>query len=176
MRGIGKRGQVWIETVIYTLIALIMIGAVLAFARPKIQEMQDRIVIDQSFEVLENIDAQITNVINGGAGNRQILSVEIKKGELVIDPVLKKIQFILRDSKSLYSEPGKDISLGGKIMVKTDGTTKSSIVTLTLPIDVSIDYLRAGEPKVTADTLTKSPSPYTFTITNKGSKIQIEVK
>ena len=38
-----KRGQVWVETVIYTLIALALIGTVLAFVKPKVEEMQDKI-------------------------------------------------------------------------------------------------------------------------------------
>jgi uncharacterized protein (UPF0333 family) len=36
----NKRGQIWVETVVYTLIALVMIGLVLAFAKPKIEELQ----------------------------------------------------------------------------------------------------------------------------------------
>ena len=43
-----KKAQVWIETVIYTLIALALIGTVLAFVKPKIQEIQDKIVKIQS--------------------------------------------------------------------------------------------------------------------------------
>ena len=35
-----KRGQIWVETVIYTLIALILIGLVLTFITPKIKEIQ----------------------------------------------------------------------------------------------------------------------------------------
>ena len=36
-----KRGQVWVETVIYTLIGLAIIGVVMAAALPKINERKD---------------------------------------------------------------------------------------------------------------------------------------
>ena len=35
----GIRGQVWVETVVYTLIAFIMIGLVLGVAKPKIEKL-----------------------------------------------------------------------------------------------------------------------------------------
>lgn len=171
------KGQIWIETVIYTLIALIMIGAVLTFARPKIQEIQDKIVIDQSFESLEEIDSQITSAINGGIGNKRIISVEIKKGELKIDPGTEEIRFTLKDSKSIYSEPTTDPNKFlkiGKIEVQTQPTGKTAIVVLRLKYvqsDIDISYSSDY-----GNTLGKSPSPYTFTITNTGSNgIKIEV-
>jgi len=42
-----KKGQVWIETVTYTLIAFVLIGLILAFVKPKIDELQDKALIDR---------------------------------------------------------------------------------------------------------------------------------
>ncbi len=39
MKRDDKRAQIWIETMIYTLIAFIMLGLVLAYAKPKIEAM-----------------------------------------------------------------------------------------------------------------------------------------
>ena len=36
------KAQVWIETVIYLLIAFIMIGMVLAFVKPKLEDIKDK--------------------------------------------------------------------------------------------------------------------------------------
>ena len=175
MKKYSKKSQIWIETVIYTLIALIMIGAVLTFARPKIQEIQDKIIIDQSFESLEEIDSQMTAVINGGIGNKRIINVKIKKGELKIDQGTEDIIFTLKDSKSIYSEPttnaDKFIKIG-KIDVQTQKTGKTSIIILKLDYtDINIDY-----SSTYGTVLGKSPSPYKFTITNQGgNNIKIEV-
>ena len=37
------KGQVWVETVLYTLIGLALIGVVLAIITPKINETRDKI-------------------------------------------------------------------------------------------------------------------------------------
>ena len=72
---IQNKGQIWVETVIYTLIALILIGSVLVFITPRIQEIQDRAIIEQSIEMLQNIDSIISSVVIGGAGNKRIIEV-----------------------------------------------------------------------------------------------------
>src|SRR3989344_7965453 len=77
------KGQVWVETVVYTLIAFALIGLVLAFVKPKIEEIQDKGLVDQSVEVLEEIDSVIGNI--GSAGNQRVLSLGISKGTLNID-------------------------------------------------------------------------------------------
>jgi len=69
-----KRGQVWVETVIYTLIAFVMIGLVLAYAKPKIEELQDKALIEQSIEMMKDIDSTILRM--GGAGNQRLINWE----------------------------------------------------------------------------------------------------
>ena len=61
-----KLGQVWIETVIYTMIAFVLIAAVLAFVKPKIEEMQDRTLIDQTERVIEEINLKILDIVEIG--------------------------------------------------------------------------------------------------------------
>ena len=51
----NKRGQIWVETMVYTLIAFALIGLVLAFVKPKIQETQDKAIIEQSVNILKDI-------------------------------------------------------------------------------------------------------------------------
>jgi type II secretory pathway pseudopilin PulG len=168
----NSKAQIWIETVVYTLIALIMIGAVLAFAQPKIQEIQDKLIIDKTFDAIREIDSQINSVINGGVGNKRVINLEIKKGELKIDPLNNEIVFTLKDSRSVYSEPGKDVKLLG-IKMKTIKTGKTSVVTLTKNYDSEGIQLTASESSLI---LGKSASVYTLTITNEGSNnIKISV-
>jgi len=164
-----KRGQIWIETVIYTLIALIMIGAVLGFARPKIQEIQDKLTIDKSFEMLQEIDAQVSSVVEGGAGNKRTITIEVKKGEINI--ASGKIIFTIGDSKSVYSEPGEEITID-KIKVKTEQTGDVNTVTLTLDYEDTPQIVTRDGSSIK---LTKSPSPYKLSITNNGGS-EVEFK
>ena len=168
----NNKGQIWVETIVYTLIALIMIGAVLGFARPKIGEIQDKLTIDQSVEMLEEINKKIEEV-GIGAGNKRVISIEIDKGEIRIikngggDDLYgqNSIFFIMEESRSVYSEPTTDetsfISIGN-IDVQTKQVGKVNTVKLRL------DYDGKYELKYEGSVLTKSPSPYEITIENEG--------
>src|SRR3989344_5151623 len=107
----NKRGQVWVETVIYTLIGLVILGLLLGVTKPKIDELKDRMVIKQTVEALNTLDLQIQD-IQYVAGNKRVVEFKIDRGKLVIDPVKEQIYWILEDSKSEYSEPGREISSG----------------------------------------------------------------
>ncbi len=159
-----KEGQIWIETLIYTLVALVMIGLVLSFATPKIEEMQDRAIIDQSIEVLKKIDSTILSLDQGGAGNKREIKLEIKKGTLFIDSASDLIYFEI-DSKSEYSEPGKEIDFGG-IKVYTQQKGEFNKVSLTSNYSGMHDITYNGEEELRS--ITKAPSPYNLFISHNG--------
>ncbi len=156
------KGQVWVETVIYTLIALVMIGAVLAFAVPKVQEIQDKAIIEQSINSINDINNVILSVVQGGAGNKRIIEANIKKGLLKIDSANNKIDFEMETSY-VYSEPGRTINLGDieAITEKVSGAYK---VTLKASYNYNITYGGKDEEK----TIEQSPTPYKIIIENKG--------
>ncbi|MDO8622699.1 MAG: hypothetical protein Q7R52_00465 [archaeon] len=156
-----RRGQVWVESVIYILIALAMIGAVLAFARPKIQEIQDKMIIDQTVEIMRVIDEQIYSAAQGGSGNIRVIDLIIKRGEMTIDSTNDKITYALTDSNSQYTEPGQDIEMGD-IIARTEkkGDTYSITLTLNYETKYNLDY--------SGKTFTKSPTPYKISIKNDG--------
>ena len=79
----NKRGQIWVETVLYTLIGLTLIGIVLAIVTPKINESRDRIVVEQSIESLKIFDEKIKEVSENAVGNTRVISqFELGRGEL----------------------------------------------------------------------------------------------
>jgi type II secretory pathway pseudopilin PulG len=164
----SKRGQVWVETVIYTLIALVLIGTVLAFAKPKIQEVQDKAIIDQTVEVMDYIDSTIFSAISGGTGNSRTLDVGIKKGSLEIDGLNDKIMFVIEESKSQYSQPDKVVQRGNVQIVttKTGGTNK-----VVLSLDYSEKYNVTYAGKDQTKSLSKSPTPYKLYFSNDGVKL-----
>lgn len=157
-----SKGQIWIETVIYMLIALILIGAVLAFITPKIQEIQDKAIIEQSIEMLNDIDRIISSV-SFSPGNKRIIDIVIKKGNLIINSEEDKIIFEI-ESKLTYSEEGEIISVG-EIMVLTEKLGSSNKITLTSAYNFDLIYGGKNESKI----ITRSPVPYKLSIENKGS-------
>lgn len=171
-----KRGQVWVETVIYTLIALTIIGLFLSFARPKIEEIQDKSVIDQSITMLDNIDKIIFSIIQGGAGNKRVLDVGIKKGDLIIDAVNDQIIFEL-DSKYEYTESGADGAPGnfvevGDLLART--TNKGNFYTIEIVSNYSGEYNITFQGEEREKIFSKSPVTQKISFNNKGGG-EIEV-
>lgn len=158
----NKKGQVWIETVIYTLIAFVMIGLVLSFARPKIEELQDQAILQQSTEMIKEIDSTILTM--GVAGNQRVLEIGIKKGELRIDGENDILVFEM-ESASLYSEPDKQIK-DGNVIIYTQQRSGYNIVNLT--IDYSKDYNIKFRGKDEIKIMSKASTSYKLSILNEG--------
>jgi hypothetical protein len=157
-----KLGQVWIETVIYTLIAFVMIGLVLAYAQPKIQEMQDHSILQQSIAMLKQIDSTIATM--GTTGNQRVIELGIKAGELKLDGVDEKIIFQL-DTKSQYSEPGKIID-DGEVKILTE--KRSGYHTVTLTLSYGDNYNLQFEGRNEIKTIGKASTSYDLSISNDG--------
>ena len=161
-RPIKKRGQIWVETIVYTLIAFALIGLVLAFVKPKIEEIQDKNLIEQSISILEDIDLIIKTI--GIPGNQRVIDLGISKGVLNIDGENNRIFFEL-ESRYIYSEPDKNVTIGN-IVILTEKKGKTNDVTLTRNYgeDYNITYQNKEELKK----ISKAPTTYTLLITNKG--------
>jgi len=158
-----KRGQVWVETVIYTLIAFVLIGLVLAFAKPKIQELQDKAIFEQSIGVMEDMDILITELIQGTSGNQRLIEVGIRKGSLRIDGNTDKIVFEL-EGKHTYSEPGQDIQ-EGNLIVRTEKIGEINYINITRDYaEYNITYMKEDELKI----ISSASTAYKILISNLG--------
>jgi hypothetical protein len=165
MSKFSKRGQVWIETVIYTLIAFILIAAVLAFVRPKIQEIQDKAIIDQSISLMKDLDATILEIVQGGSGNKRVLETSIKKGDLLINAIDDEIDFDI-ESKYVYSEPGKEIN-DGNLVITTTKMGDLSIVNINrIYDDYNVTFAGSDANKI----ISKAATPYKLSVYNRGKK------
>ncbi len=160
----SRRGQVWVETVIYTLIGLTIIGLVLAAALPKINERKDEIIIEQSIEALGNIDNKIYEVINGGVANRRSIDLEVKKGAMIIDMERNTISWEI-DSSFEYSEVGVPVPLGKLNVMTTAGNPWKVELKLFYNVDLRFDGKDSGTKRIDV-----SPTPYKFIIENVGKE------
>lgn len=100
-----KKAQVWVESVLYTLIGLAVIGLLLAVTRPKIAQTQDQFMIQQTIRALNEFDNKILE-IKQATGNRRIIQFQLSKGELTINSADDSIEWKLPGSSYMYSEPG----------------------------------------------------------------------
>ena len=162
---LAKRGQIWVETMVYTLIAFALIGLVLTFVKPKIQETQDKGIIEQSVGILEDIDSVIRTL--GGPGNQRVLEVGLNKGTLSIDGVNDKIQFKI-ESRYVYSQPGEDVNVGG-IIANTQ--KKGNVNEVTLIKNYSGEYNITLQNRDELKEVTRASTPYKFIISDKGGSV-----
>jgi len=160
-----KKGQVWVETVLYTLIGLALIGLVLAFVTPRINEARDRITVDQTINSLNAVDEKINAVLDA-PGNRRFVEFTMKRGEFFVSPENNEVRFVISDLVKPYSEVGKEINVG-RITILSEEGQRANIVSLTLSYDRIADLKYAGEENERK--FTAASIPYRFSITNMGA-------
>ena len=169
MRLMNRLGQIWVETVIYTLIGLVLLGILLAFAVPEIQKQKDKAVIGNTINAMNELDNNIVDVRRNGPGNVREMSFLINRGSLIIDSGGDKLSFIIDDSEFVYSEVGRDVLLSGtNLKVLTEENGKKYRVSLIL------DYRSGTRTNITFDgndnekSLTPASISYNLIIENFG--------
>jgi hypothetical protein len=159
----SKKGQVWVETVVYTLIGLSLIGLVLAIMTPQIKQYRDDNLIEQSIASFERFDSKVIEVV-GAPGNKRKLEFGLSRGNFFINSTGDLIRFELSDSNSEYSENGENITLG-RVNITTLKLSKKYKVILLMKFAQNITY--NGED---GDEHEFNPVsiPYNFFIENRG--------
>jgi len=173
-----SKSQVWIETVIYTLIGLTIIAIILATTTPLIEKYKDKMAIEQTESILTELNNKIIDIKTSGTGNSRIIpELSIKKGVLEIDYTNNKIIYTLEGTNLQYSQPGSEIK-SGDIIVKTEAQNKKYKITLSL---VYSDVILSHGTD-TIKTLYPSKILYKLYIENKGveagasaGKVRIEI-
>ena len=157
-----RRGQVWVETVVYTLIGLSLIGLVLALITPRINEYRDRAVIEQTISSLNVIDAKIGETLQA-PGNTRVVDFLLKQGDIYVNAQNDSIIFVLENSHVVYSEPGQPTDIG-RITVTTSTVGNTNRVELALLYDIDIDY----ESNSTIRHYSAANTPYRFSFSHAG--------
>jgi len=160
----SKNGQVWIETVLYTVIGLALIGLVLAFVTPKINETKDRVVVEQTIDSLNKLDEKL----NIGSGNTRNVDFTIKRGSLTIYTTEDLLVFTLDDLSKPYSEPNISIPFGNIKLISQEGQKYSS-ASMTLNYSGKLNITYKGRDDVTQK-FNPASTPYRFLINNNGAQ------
>jgi type II secretory pathway pseudopilin PulG len=163
-----KSAQVWVETVIYTLIGLAIIGVILALATPALSKNKDKLIIEQTMSIMNTLDQQIRDVSDSGPGNRRTSELSIKKGSMTINGLNNEIIYVLEKTELEYSEPGKEIPQGNiKILTEKTGNKEYNITLKLSYSSLDIDYLNNADKKA----FTPASIPYRLSLTNNGTSI-----
>jgi type II secretory pathway pseudopilin PulG len=159
----NNEGQIWIETAIYTLIGLTIIGIVLSIATPQIEKAKERSIISQTNDALLQLNNEIQKV-EQSAGSVKIVNFRITKGKLEIDPQNNRTIYTLEDTNLEFSEAGERIKQGD-IFIITNKTGRR--------YDISLELLHEGinvtfNNKKVLKTLHAASAPYIIRIENVG--------
>lgn len=166
MNGFSRGGQIWIETVVYTLIGLALIGLVLAILTPKIKEFRDRAVIEQTIDSLNLFDSKVNQVLDA-PGNKRKIELTIDKGRFVINASQDAVYFVIDEANVRYSEPGVSLDVG-RINVTTEETGDAYRVTLGLNYRYNLTYDGALGDKPELIEFTPVSVPYDFFVEHRG--------
>jgi hypothetical protein len=163
-----KRGQVWVETMIYTLVAFTLISSVLFFVKPEIEEIRDQALIEQSIEVMKYLDSTIIGLSQGASGNKREIEVGIKKGSFQIDGENNRIIFEI-ESLHKYSEPG-EIYQEGTLNISTESLGDENLITISKAYPLNLTFNDEDSSKK----ITAASTPYRIFVSKKeGSPIKI---
>jgi hypothetical protein len=170
-----RNAQVWVETVLYTLIAFVIIGLVLTYIKPEVEKFQDKAVIKQSITIMSDLDSKISEVAKNGEGNKRVLELSIKKGSLKIEGINDSIIFEI-DSIYPYTEIGEKYSEQGVEISTVEKSGKNRISLLNNYSEtLNITYIGKEETKI----LSQSSAFYRIYLENKGqvnqNKSEIEI-
>ena len=159
-----KKAQIWIESVLYTLVGLGIIAVLLVVTRPQIAKTQDEFVIQQTIRALHELDNKIIE-IKQATGNRRIIDFQLSKGELEINGNEDRIRWTIIGSNYMYSEPGYETSVSN-IKVLTEKNADKYDIMLTL------DYSDTNELTIDrqagSKTLQPAKTPYRIVLENFG--------
>jgi type II secretory pathway pseudopilin PulG len=164
----SKKAQIWVETVIYTLIGLTIIGVILAIATPAIERYKDQLVVEQTLSIMNDLDNTIKDVRDAGSGNRRIIpELVVKKGRIEIDSENEEIRYIMEGTRLEYSEPGVFIEQGSmKTYTEQIGDNKNYNINISMDYSgVNVTYEGADKKK----TFTSASVAYRLALTNKGT-------
>jgi len=165
----GKKGIVWIETILYVLISLAVIGLLLAVIQPKIAQIKDSIIIDQTKQSLNKIDETILNT-KSATGMRLYSELKLGQGQILINGTEDSISWIY-PSIYKYSEIGKTIR-DGSIYTTTEQAGTAYKINLKLKYDTNLTFNGLDQEKI----IQAASISYKLWFANKGRYIDITLE
>lgn len=160
----NKKGQVWIENVVYILIGLTLITVVLSLAFPQINKLKDKTVLDQTLTAMQGID-KIINDVKQTEGNLRIVEFKNSKGNFYIDGESNQIKYVLEDTRLELSEVDLEIDYGDFKLLTTKYGSKFAITVYKRYDNLDFTFEEVDEIK----TLQPGVTPYKISIENLGS-------
>ena len=160
----SKHSQIWIETAIYTLIGLTVIGVLIAIAQPMLDKARDAGIIQQTMDAMNQIDGKISE-ISQAPGSIAVIDLKIAKGIFTINSSNDSLQYVIIDTPKLYSQLDLEIKEGNIYKKTIKHGTKYNVYLKRYYTDLNISYKGNTD---TAKSIQAASNSYRLSITNLG--------
>jgi uncharacterized protein (UPF0333 family) len=135
-----KRGQIWIETAIYTLIGLTAIALLLMIINPRIEKIRAESALEDTKDAMNELDVLIRELSQKAQGNVRIYNLKLGRGRLTLNSSNNSIIYELIDTNLKYSEPGIIVPDGRfNLLTKEYGSSYNIYVRLDYD-DINLTY------------------------------------
>jgi len=159
-----NKGQVWIETAIYTLIGLTIIVILITSATPQIEKIKDKGIISQTTDALITLNNEIFEVEQAG-GSGRVVYFTVAKGKLEINTEDEIIRYVLEDTRLELTEENETVK-EGDVYILTKGRGSRFDIFLTMNYTGRLNMTFDGEEKT--QVLQAGTTPYKIQVENKG--------
>lgn len=164
-----KKAVIWVSTVLYILITIAVLSIAFAALKPRIDEMRDKAIIEQSIDMMSKIDETISQVQDTQGTVREV-QINLKKGSLIFDCPNKNIVWQF-DSVSKYSQETKPIQNGNIEILTNKKAGASGVWNVTLKLVYENEITFEGQS--VKKTINSAELPFTLYIKNTGEFIDI---
>lgn len=133
-----KKGDVWVSAILYTALGVVLLTIILAAGLPAIQKMKDTYTARQTKDLMLTLDKNIKTVYHEGPGSQRTITLDIGRGDFVIDSFLETITFSFQSS-ALISEIDAPVEEGDLEILTTNSGVKGKY-----NVELKLDYLDSG--------------------------------
>lgn len=157
----GKRGGIWVSAILYVAMGVVLLTIILAAGLPAIQKMKDSYTAKQTKDLMLRLDDNIRTVFHEGPSSQRTVSLNIGRGEFIIDEEDDLILWNV-ESSAIISEIGVPVTEGNLQVLTSELGIKDKY-----RVDLQLNYSVVGL-NLTYEGPQKLSGNSKFSILNKG--------
>lgn len=166
-----KTGAIWVSVVLYVLISLTILSVVFTVVKPKIDEAQDRAVVEQTIVLLNDVDEAVKTA-SQATGTVVMRQIKISKGDLFINNVSASsngtIVFMLNNTNLRYSQQDVPLVSGNIQILTTVNPQNAEMYDITLMLGLGNKKIINENDKIVWQ-LSASPIEYKLFVKSEGN-------
>lgn len=143
----NSKGGIWISAILYFAMGVVLLTIILAAGLPTITKMKDSYTVRQTKDLMITLDDNIRTISHEGPGSQRTVTIDIGRGDFVIDEASETIVWDIQSS-AILSEIDVPVREGNlQLLTSSTGVQDKYTVTLTLNYQIIGMNITYGGPK-----------------------------